>query len=185
MQKRIKKKFFRSKNSPQSILAQDRRIQVLRYRIMGYTYEQIGDAMGFTRQRACELVEQEVRACGRERREKRDQLRVVITERAQRVIYRLWKLCYPVDGGIDLHAVDRLIKIHQHLCRLYGIKGPQRAGLDMRAADNMVKTFANIGLPYVPEQNREAYIAEVQALVDRVEREHGSVGAHSRSRLRS
>ncbi len=185
VQKRIKKKFFRSKNSAQSILAQDRRIQVLRYRIMGYTYEQIGDAMGFTRQRAWELVEQELRACGRERCKKADQLRVFIIERYDRVIYRLWKLCYPVDGGIDLHALDRLIKIHQHLCRLYGIKGPQRAGLDMRDADNMVKTFANISLPFVPEQDREAYIAEVQALVDRVEREHESVGAHSRSRLRS
>ncbi len=139
--------------------------------------------MGFTRQRACELVEQEVRACGRERREKRDQLRVVITERAQRVIYRLWKLCCPVDGGIDLHALDRLIKIHDRLCRMYGITGPQRAGLDIRAADNMVKTAANICLRYVPEQNREAYIAEVRALLDQVAREHESVGAHSRSRL--
>ena len=162
----------RSRNSKQSILAQDRRTEALRYRIMGYTFEQIGEAMGFARARAWELVDEEMRARSREQQGAGNQLRMIITERFERMTNRLWKLVYPTDGNIDLRALDRLITIQNHLCRMHGLHEPQRAVLDIRAADNMVMTMANISLRYIPEQNREAFVAEVRALVEQVQREH-------------
>ncbi len=162
----------RSKNSALDVKAQDRRTEALRYRIMGYTFEQIGEAMGFARARAWELVDEEMRARSREQQGVGNQLRMIMLERYERMINRLWKLCYPVDGGVDLQALDRLIHVQEHISRMCGLHEPQRVVLDIRAADNMVMTFANISLRYIPEQNREAFVAEVRALVEQVTREH-------------
>ncbi len=165
----------RSKTSAIDVESQDRRTEALRYRIMGYTFEQIGEAMGFARARAWELVDEEMRARSREQQGVGNQLRMIILERYERMISRLWTLCYPPGGGIDLRALDRLIHVQEHIARLCGLHEPQRVVLDIRAADNMVMTFANISLRYIPDQNREAFVAEVRALAEQVQREHESV----------
>lgn len=165
----------RSKNSAIDVKAQERRIEAVRYRIMGYTFEQIGEAMGFARAQAWQLVDEEMRARSHEQQGVGNQLRMIMLERYERMISRLWKLAYPVDGDIDLQALDRLIHIQEHISRMCGLHEPQRVVLDIRAADNMVMTFANISLRYVPEQNREAFVAEVRALVEQVQREHESM----------
>ena len=167
----------RSKNSAVDVKGEDRRTEALRYRIMGYTFEQIGEAMGVARARAWELVDEEMRARSHEQQGVGNQLRMIMLERYDRMISRLWKLAYPVDGGIDLQALDRLIHIQEHISRMCGLHEPQRVVLDIRAADNMVMTFANISLRYIPDQNREAFVAEVRALAEQVQREHESVAS--------
>lgn len=165
----------RSKNDRITTKAQGRRIEALTYRIAGYTYEQIGEAMNVRRQRAWEMVDEEVKARAHERRELGDQLRLIMTERYERMIQRLWKLVYPTDGVVDLKALDRLIKVQDRLCDMYGINEPQRIVLDIRAADAMVMTVAQISMRYIAEHNRQPYIAELRSLVSRVEQEHAKI----------
>ena len=144
----------------------------MQFWIRGATCEQIGQTLGITRQRAWQLLTEEVRLRGRERRELGDVIRNAMTERSQRIIKRLWDLVYPPGDGIDLHALDRLGRVEERLCKMYGLHEPERVQLDIRAADNMVMTAANISLRYIPEQNREAFVAEIKALVEQVTRAH-------------
>lgn len=167
-----RKPHARASTSHIDATAQARRLEAMQFWIRGATCEQIATTLGITRQRVWQLITEEVRARGAECHEIGDVIRNAMTERYQRVIKRLWELVYPAEGGIDLHALDRLGHVDDRLSRIYGIYEPQRMVLDIRAADNMVMTAANISLRYIPEQNREAFVAEIKALVDQVTREH-------------
>lgn len=185
-----KKKGRKQKNTAKQAESIDRRIEALRYRIAGYTFDQIGEAMGIKRTRAFQLVSEEVNRRQAERSDLANELRLVITERYERLTNRLWLLaCPPIPEGEteapppDLPALDRLIRIQDHLCKIHGVEEPKRILLDIRTADALMMKLANISMRYIPDDNRAAYLNEVRSLSETVEREQaGRIGADAEVR---
>jgi hypothetical protein len=78
-----------SKTSKQLTKATQNRRKAFEYRVLGYTYDQIGKAIGCTRQNAFHLVKTEMEAIQAETRESAKHLLELDLERTERVIQSL------------------------------------------------------------------------------------------------
>jgi hypothetical protein len=86
-------------------------------RLAGLNYEQIGRRMGFTRQRAHQLVKEELSRINAERNEAAEQLRTIEAERLDRLQSALWLRAM---AG-DLHAIDRVLRVMERRAKLLGL----------------------------------------------------------------
>jgi hypothetical protein len=111
-----------SQASAKRIEAAQRRIQALALRLEGKTYAQIGEAMGFTEQRAHRLVTCELRRLNAKRTEQAGELRRLDGERLDAMIAVLWPAVKKGRGP----AIDRVLSIMHRKAKLFGLDAPTK-----------------------------------------------------------
>jgi hypothetical protein len=106
-----------SMSSRNRCLHASRAAQALDLRLRGMNYVQIGEAMGVTRQRAYQLVTQELDRLNKLRAETAAELRRLELERYDRLLEAVW----PRAMKGDSRAVGRALHISSRRCRLLGL----------------------------------------------------------------
>ncbi len=162
---------------------QERRERVLTLRRQGFTHGQIGKAMQppISDERVRQILKEEYSKHAANKAEMAQELSMVITDRYERVVSRLWREVYPaprkelqngqeveVYPPPDLQAIDRLIKVHGHLMDMYGLREPDKMMISVQTLDMTAMKRATIALKYVPEQSRRAFANEVRKLITSV-----------------
>jgi hypothetical protein len=114
----------KSKTDPKAIESAEMRAQVLELRKQGYGYQAIGDAMGFTKQRAYQIVTEELAAIIREPAQQ------ILDLELQRMETLLQGVADDAAKG-DPRAIDSELSIRARRARLLGIETPQKQQLDL------------------------------------------------------
>ena len=114
----------KSKTTPEAIATAELRAQVLELRKQGYGYQAIGDAMGFTKQRAYQIVTEELAAIIREPTQQ------ILDLELQRMETLLQGVADDAAKG-DPRAIDSELSIRARRARLLGIETPQKQQLDL------------------------------------------------------
>jgi len=109
--------------------ALQKRNQALDLRLFGFTYQQIADKLGYTKQAAFKAISAALDAIPRENA---DRLRALEVDRLDRMLAILAKR---VTTG-DLGAIDRWLRISERRCRLLGLDAPTK--IDATVAGGMV-----------------------------------------------
>lgn len=111
-----------SKTSQRRTQSHVRAREALDLRIQGHTYDQIGDALGVSKQQAHRLVKAEL-----------DELAVLthgaaeeLRQRELETLDRLLSKAMPLADQGDMHAVDRVIRISARRASLLGLDAPER-----------------------------------------------------------
>ena len=107
------------KVTPTKIATQEKRAQALSLRKAGATYEQIGQHLGVTKQRAAQMVREAMDATIRE---PADNLRALEDQRLDDLLRGLY--AQAVKG--DLGAIDRILRIMERRAKLLGLDAPVR-----------------------------------------------------------
>lgn len=107
----------RQRVTPRSARARVREQQALELRIAGYTYQQIGDAVGITAQAAHKAVARAVARTAAHIEQDAETLRALEIERLDRLMAAIW----PRAMRADLGAVDKLLKALSLRYRLLGL----------------------------------------------------------------
>ena len=122
------RKVYRDANTPAPAAARatqrqldalNKRKQALDLRLFGFTYQQIGDKLGFTKQAAYKIVTSALAAIPRE---SADKLRMIELDRLDRMQAVLAKR---VNDG-DLGAIDRWLKIAERRAKILGLDAPTK-----------------------------------------------------------
>lgn len=112
----------RGKNTGTSITAAQRRQQALTLRRGGATFEEIGTALGCSRQRAHILVSQELIKIKDEVAGEADQVRTLELLRLDRLFMGSWNKA--IGGNKD--AVANVLKVMERRARILGIDAPAK-----------------------------------------------------------
>lgn len=112
-----------SQNSPTRITAVQRRIQALELRIAGKNFREIGLAMGFSEQRAHQLVSEELIRLNAERSEAAVEVKRLELERLDALLAGVWEKAKGGDGP----TIDRVIAIMQRRAKLQGLDAPTKS----------------------------------------------------------
>jgi len=112
-----------SKTSAIRIAGMERRTKALRLRASGATFQQIGQALGCSKQRAKDMVDQEMAMMRAEREQARED---VVELSLQRMDTMLPKAMHMAVEG-NLGAIDRVIRIEERRARLLGLDAPMRS----------------------------------------------------------
>lgn len=111
-----------SKTRPANIQSQERRLEALKLRALRMSYTDIGLRMGISRQRACQLVQEELEAISNECRETAERVRnleSISLDNMQMALAR------QVNAG-DTTAIDKTLKIMERRARLLGLDAPTK-----------------------------------------------------------
>lgn len=114
-----------SKTSGRRVSGAQRRREALRLRIEGRTLQQIGDALGISRQAAGKHLKNAMAQLAEETREESELLRAIHAARIEHAISVLWP---KVEAG-SLGAIDRLIKLIETHSKLFGLFAPNKTAL--------------------------------------------------------
>lgn len=110
------------KASSRRALAQERRKKAFDLRKGGANYQQIGDALGMSRQGARKTVEAAIDKLNKEVSDAALHYRTLQLERLERMHFGLWARA--ING--DDTAVDRIIKIMDRQAKLLGLDSPTK-----------------------------------------------------------
>lgn len=108
------------RTSAKDILQAKKRDEALAYRLQGYTYAEIGEAMHCSRPHALRLVEAAMAAIPAENVE---QLRVMEAQRLDRL--QAAHFASAIEG--DFNATTIVLRIMERRARLLGLDAPQRS----------------------------------------------------------
>lgn len=114
----------KSKTSPKAIETAELRAQVLALRKQGWGYDAIGEAMGFTKQRAYQIVCEELAALIKEPAQQ------ILDLELQRLETLLLGVATDAEKG-DPRAIDSELRIRERRAKLLGIEAPQKQQLDI------------------------------------------------------
>jgi len=103
--------------SPRSIRAAQRRAEAIEYRLQGYSYEQIGQTMGFSDTRAFQLVDEGLQAI---KTEVPQSLKDLEAKRLDMLLAAF--MASAVQG--DLNAAKMVVSIMERRAKLFGLDGP-------------------------------------------------------------
>lgn len=111
----------------------ERRMKAVQLRTAGFTYRQIGKALGISHTAAHKLVMKEIREARTLTREKADEMRQMAHNRLETMVNRLWLKAMPQDPTqeLDLYAMDRIIRLMVFHARLMGYEEPQKFQVDI------------------------------------------------------
>jgi hypothetical protein len=101
-----------------------RRLQAVQLRLAGLSYEDIGQELGVTRQRAWTLVQKEMRRLGHERAEAAATLQRIELEGLDALHRTYW----PAAIAGDLDAAAFVLRLMQRRARLLGLDAPPAKG---------------------------------------------------------
>lgn len=110
------------KASPRRALAQERRKKAFDLRKAGANYQQIGDALGMSRQGVRKTVEAAIDQLDEDVRDAAIHYRALQLERLERMHFGLWTRA--ING--DDNAVDRIVKIMDRQAKLLGLDSPSK-----------------------------------------------------------
>ncbi|MCB1773861.1 MAG: hypothetical protein KDI88_09610 [Gammaproteobacteria bacterium] len=138
-----------SATSARRAKAAERRREALKMRIEGKTLQQIGDALGITRQAAGKSIRAALIQLGEETREDSETLRALQQARIEHAIRMVWP---DIENG-RLTAIDRLVKLLDQQARLFGLYAPTRTALTDPSG---TKEFSGGGMSALLKRIREA-----------------------------
>lgn len=136
------------KANPQRALAQERRKKAFDLRKGGANYQQIGDALGMSRQGARKTVEAAIDKLNEEVSDAALHYRTLQLERLERMHFGLWTRA--ING--DDTAVDRIIKIMDRQAKLLGLDSPTKIAPTDPTGKNQAETCTII---YIPDNGRD------------------------------
>jgi hypothetical protein len=112
-----------SKTSPQKIEGTEGQLRAMALRRQGKTYDQIGRAMGVSRQRAYQLVKAAFDRLNKELSETTEEVRSLMGERLERLLRAVW---LQATKG-DLKAVATALSVFDRQSRLFGLDAPTKS----------------------------------------------------------
>jgi hypothetical protein len=117
-----------SKASKTRVQAAKRHVEVLQLRLEGLTFRQIGERLGFSEQRAHQLVTEELARLNAERAEQAAEVTRLELERLDALLAAVW------DGASrgEVGAIDRVLAIMNRRAKVLGIDAPERRELTGR-----------------------------------------------------
>jgi Sigma-70, region 4 len=110
-----------SESSADHLTGAEHRLQALRLRKEGYTYEAIGAALGISKQRAHQLVTEELRKLREETPEAAEAVRQLELERLDAML----RILAPKVKRAELGAIQLVLKIMERRAKLLGLDAPQ------------------------------------------------------------
>jgi hypothetical protein len=116
---KIRKK---TKQSPVRITCAEKTLRALSLRKSGFTFRQIGEQMGFTEQRAFQLVHNELHRINKERGEEAEEVIRLELERLDEILQPAFK---KAQKG-DLAAITVVLNIMTRRARLLGLDAPDK-----------------------------------------------------------
>jgi len=128
-----------STQSPRKTTATERKAQALSRRIGGFTFQQIADEMGVSRQAAHALVKSALAELNEKIAESAAELRRLELERLDTMRSAVW-------GGVlkgDLQSIDRALKISARLSALAGLDAPTKQDITS-GGDKIIVTIKGI-----------------------------------------
>jgi Homeodomain-like domain-containing protein len=99
----------------------DHRLSALRLRKEGFTYDAIGDRLGISKQRAHQLVSEELTRLRTETPEAAEQVRQLELERLDAMI----RIITPQVKRGEIPAMQTVLKIMERRAKLLGLDAPQ------------------------------------------------------------
>ena len=125
-----------SPTAPKMVTAAQRRVQALELRKAGYTYEQIGVALGISSQAAYKHVVKALGVINEKLSEATEELRTLEVQRLD----RLFEVMYKKAEKGDMNAIDRCVRLMERRAKLLGLDAPakQEIGLDSTISINFV-----------------------------------------------
>ena len=122
--------------APKMLTSAQRRIQALELRKAGYTYEQIGAALGITDTMAHKHVVKALGIINEKLSEATEELRTLEVHRIDAMIVVLW----PRVLRGDYQAIDRVVKLMERRAKLLGLDAPtkQIVGMEGSVSINFV-----------------------------------------------
>lgn len=112
-------------------LSVTKRARAVELRITGYTYQEVGDAMGISRQAAHDLVRRELANTVDVTREQVAGERQLEVARTEVMIKKLWPKAFPEDNSIDYDGVRSILRCMERKQKLLGLEAPQKHTVDM------------------------------------------------------
>lgn len=113
------------KATAKKITTAERRSLSIQLRLMGKTFEQIGEQLGITRQSAHALVMSELERRTAETSEAAETLRQLEIERMGVLLYAIM----PTAVGGDIASVREVRAISERLARLQGLDAPNKSAI--------------------------------------------------------
>lgn len=155
----------RSETSPQTL---QRREQVVKLRLAGYTFRAIARALDLSSTRVFQLWREEIGQRERELSETVEHARRVHWLRSEELIRRLWpKIDVPPGAPIDLDAVEQVLEVMATTARMFGLDRPPEGDAVAVAAFKVAEVLAQIGAEYVPHDRMESFLRDVHATAER------------------
>ncbi len=116
-----------SKTSKTRIIAAERRVEALRLRRAGLNFEQIGQHLGVSKERAYKLVSEELAKIRKCLSQETEEVRLMELERLD----DLFRQSYSAALGGDLRGVDSCLRVMTRRAALLGLDAPNRVVSEM------------------------------------------------------
>jgi predicted transcriptional regulator len=113
---------YRNKTSETLVKASERASQALELRKAGATYRQIGEAMGFTEQRAHQIVTHELVRLNKDRAESAEGVRTLELDRLDAIFMGQYKQAKAGHQG----AVNACLSIMARRAKILGLDAPMK-----------------------------------------------------------
>jgi hypothetical protein len=110
-----------SDSSADQVIGASHRLRAVQLRKEGYTYDAIGAALGLSRQRAHQLVTEELAKLRAEAAEVAEEVRQLELERLDAMV----RILAPKVKRADLGAIQTVLKIMERRAKLLGLDAPQ------------------------------------------------------------
>lgn len=114
-----------------------RRVQAMRLRVAGLTYEQIGERLGITSSGALALVKRTLERAENVNVQQERELENQRLDVAQSVIW-----ARVLEG--DIKAIDAYLRISNHRIRINGLAAPTQIDISMGVRHEMEEALANL-----------------------------------------
>ena len=111
-----------SATSSVHLTALERKVSALALRRKGKTYQEIGDTLGISQQRAHAIVKEEMKQLDAELREKREEVRSMELDRLDLLQSGVWEKA--VEG--DTKAIESVLKIMEKRSKLLDLDAPKK-----------------------------------------------------------
>ena len=112
-----------NKTTSRSAVTEEQRVQALKFRMAGLSYQQIADHLGIARSAAYKLVKTALDRLHEEVHEGAEDLRELELQRMD----QLFSLAYNNAMKGDIAAIDRCVKIMERRARLMGLDAATRS----------------------------------------------------------
>lgn len=155
------------KATASAIEAYNNRQAALELRMGGATYQEIGEKLGFTRQRAFAIIKEELSKLNEERANTRESLRSLMNERYDKILRKLWNNSGVDndDGEVDIPLLDRVFRVLDAQTKLNGldaITDKEEAALALQSGGSRL---ALLVLKYLPEEKRAEFMDNIRQMV--------------------
>ena len=114
------------------------RLQCFKMRIAGKTYQEIGDAMGMTRQGAFKHVHKELKAIREENKQLAEHYRDIELSRLDRLFDIIMASLEQEENPAMLAQAHKNIELR---CKLLGVNAPQEINLNNVTPEQVLKDF--------------------------------------------